>query len=146
MKKKAELKKKNRLSHKKEDDKAPNCNKLKKQSPKKNKCRVVKISRTSEEDNYIPKKEYPRIFNIEKAQPKTVVKHSKELEKSCDIVLENCKTVKRKNCKTVKLEKCKTVKLENCKITKLKKCKAIKLENCKQPRRVRQRTNLTKKA
>lgn len=146
MKKKAELKKNNSLSHKKEDDKAPNCNKLKKQGPKKNKCRVVKISRTSEKDNYIPKKEYPRIFNIEKAQPKTVVKHSKELAKSCDIVLENCKTVKRKNCKTVKLEKCKTVKLENCKITKLKKCKTIKLENCKQPRRVRQRTNLTKKA
>ncbi|XP_033165510.1 uncharacterized protein LOC117144459 [Drosophila mauritiana] len=152
MKQKAELKKKNSLSHKKGDNKAPKCNKLKKQSQK-NACRVVKISRTSEEDNYIPKKEFPRednkIFNIEKvrkAQPKTVVKHSKELEKSWNIVLENCKTDKRKNCKTGNRENCKTVKLENCKITNLKKRKTIKLENCKQPRRVRKRTNLTKKA
>ncbi|KMZ03554.1 uncharacterized protein LOC27207051 [Drosophila simulans] len=151
-KQKAELKKKYSLSHKKGVDKAPKCNKLKKQSQK-NGCRVVKISRTSEEDNYIPKKESPRenhlIFNKEKArkaQPKTVVKHSKELEKSWNIVLENCKTDKRKNCKTVKRENCKTVKLENCKITNLKKRKTIKLENCKQPRRVRKRTNLTKKA
>ncbi|XP_032577963.1 uncharacterized protein LOC116801580 [Drosophila sechellia] len=152
MKQKAELKQKNSLSHKKGGNKAPKCNKLKKQSQK-NGCRVVKISRTSEEDNYIPKKEFPRednkIFNIErarKAQPKTFVKHSEESVKSWDIVLENCKTDKRKNRKTGKLKNFKTVKLENCKITNLKKRKTIKLENCKQPRRVMKRTNLTKKA
>ncbi|EDV48922.2 uncharacterized protein Dere_GG21066 [Drosophila erecta] len=136
---------KDSLSLKKEGDNALRCSKLKNGSPKKDKCRVVKIPGTSEEkDNYSPKKESlrknKRTSNLEKSENKQAEYAStnpEELEKSWDIVLENCKTVKLQNCMTVKLE--------NCKITNLKNCKTIKLENCKQPSRHRKTTDRTKK-
>ncbi|KRK03822.1 pyruvate kinase [Drosophila yakuba] len=136
---------KDSLIPKKAGDYASKCNKRKKESLKKDKCKVIKIPRTSQEkDNYSQKKEIPREYtrtiNLKKdeiLQAESAKKHSDELEKSWDIILENCKTVKLENCMAVKLENCKTTNLENC--------KAIKLENCKQPSRRRKTTDRTKK-
>ncbi|XP_039490925.1 uncharacterized protein LOC120451355 [Drosophila santomea] len=130
---------------KKAGDYASKCNNRKKESLKKDKCRVIKIPRKSQEkDNYSQKKgiprEYSKTINLEKDQllhAESAKKHSDELEKSWDIKLENCKTIKLENCMAVKLENCKTTNLENC--------KAIKLENCKQPSRRRKTTDRTKK-
>ncbi|XP_043656560.1 uncharacterized protein LOC122622285 [Drosophila teissieri] len=144
---------KDSLSIKKTEDNASRCNKRKKGSLKKDKCRVVKIPRTSQEkDNYSLKNELIRKNNKTSNPEKNIIfqaesasTHYKELEKSWDIILENCKTLKLENCKTVKLENCKTRNLENCKAIKLENCKAIKLENCKQPSRHRKTTDRSKK-